>query len=141
MSCRKRWTDLDQMVGEGSIYAAGANDVTPARELAQIAFQLTSETLMFVTKEMKFAEWTALQDKFADLQLDLGAPANLALFHHNRDGYEVSTVAASGIDIDRANALSPGGWSKVDLLGGDGWAVLVGSADVGTRLQVQIGRA
>ena len=138
---RKRWTHLDQMVGVGSIYADNVNDVTPAGEHAQVVSHSASETSMFVTKDMELAEWPVLQERFAELQLSLGAPENLALFHRNHAGYAVSTIAAAGVDLDQANALSPGGWSTVDLLGGDGWAVLVGKAGVDKRLRVQIGRA
>lgn len=95
---------------------------------------------MFVTKEMELAEWPVLQDRFAELQMSLGAPEDLALFHRNHAGYAVSTIAASGIDLDRMNALSPGGWSQVKTLDGPGWATLVGKGDVHTRLGVHIGR-
>lgn len=95
---------------------------------------------MFVTKEMELAEWPILQDKFADMQMSLGAPADFALFHRNHDGYQVSTIAASGLGIDRANVLSPGGWSEVERLDGTGWSVLVGNGEVHTRLGVHIGR-
>jgi len=94
---------------------------------------------MFVTKEMELAEWPALHDRFAELQMSLGAPEDLALFQRNHAGYAVSTIAASGIDLDRANALSPGGWSEVETLDGSGWATLVGNGDVHTRLGVHIG--
>lgn len=94
---------------------------------------------MFVTKEMELAEWRVLQNRFAELQMLPGAEVDLALFHRNHSGYAVSTIAASGIGLDRANALSPGGWSKVASLDGSGWAILVGNGDVHTRLGVHIG--
>ena len=139
MSGRKRWTHLDQMVGLGSIYAVKANDVTPAGERAQVVSQSPLETSMFVTKEMELAEWPIFQDKFQELQVP-GASEDLALFHRNHSGYAVSTIAASGIDIRQANALSPGGWSEVASLDGTGWVGLVGNGDVHTRLGVHIGR-
>lgn len=95
---------------------------------------------MFVTKEMKLAEWPILQNQFADMQMTLGAPADFALFHRNRDGGQVSTIASSGLGLSRANALSPGGWSEVERLDGPGWAVLVGNGDVHTRLGVHVGK-
>jgi len=128
------------MVGVGSIYADNVNDVTPAGEHAQVVSHSASETSMFVTKEMKSAEWRVLQDQFADMQMTLGAPADFALFHRNHDGVQVSTIAASGLGLSRADALSPGGWSKVERLDGAGWAVLVGNGDVHTRLGVRVGK-
>jgi len=140
MSGRKRWTHLDQMVGNGAIYVANANDVTSARESAQVVSNLPLEISMFVTKEMNLAEWPVLQDRFADMQMTLGAPADFALFHRNHDGVQVSTIAASGLGLSRADALSPGGWSEVERLDGSGWAVLVGNGDVHTRLGVRVGK-
>ncbi|MEG3165518.1 hypothetical protein U1701_13025 [Sphingomonas sp. PB2P19] len=94
---------------------------------------------MFVIKEMQMSEWPAFQDKFSDLHIAFGAPDDFALFHRNQDGFAISTIAASGIELARVNALSPDGWSAVERLEGNGWAVLVGNSDVHTRLGVQIG--
>lgn len=96
---------------------------------------------MFVTKEMKLADWPIFQDKFAEMQIVHGAPPDFALFYRNHNGVRFSTIAASGLHLSRANALSPGGWSEVEHLDGPGWALLVGNGDVHTRLGVHLGIA
>lgn len=96
---------------------------------------------MFVTKEMRLADWPIFHDKFAEMQITLCASPDFVLFYRNHNGVRFSTIAASGLDLSRANALSLGGWYEVEHLDGVGWALLVGDGDVHTRLGVQLGKA
>lgn len=94
---------------------------------------------MFVTKKMRLTDWPVFQDKFAEKQIALCSSPDFALFYRNYNGVRFSTIAASGLDLSRANSLSPGGWCEVEHLDGSGWA-LVGEGDVHIRLGVHLGK-
>ncbi len=81
------------------------------------------------SKKMPLNEWQILQDQFAELQLNLGAPENLAMFIQSIPGDAEGTIFMTGPSIEIIEALSPNGWENTDGPTGDHIALLVGAVD------------
>lgn len=86
-------------------------------------------TVNWRTKSLPLAEWAALREAFADLQMATGAPANLAMFSKSKPGEPIAAIYITGPGIDAIEALSPGGWQDTAAPSGDGVALLVGTSD------------
>lgn len=80
-------------------------------------------------KSLPLAEWAALQESFADLQMATGAPATLAMFSKSEPGEPLTAIFITGPGIDAIEARSPGGWQDTSAPSGDGVALLVGAGD------------
>lgn len=81
------------------------------------------------TKSLPLAEWTALQEAFADLQIAMGAPPNLAMFAKLEPGEPLTAIYITGAGIHAIEARSPDGWRDAAAPSGDGVALLVGAGD------------
>jgi hypothetical protein len=81
------------------------------------------------TKSLPLAEWAALQERFAVLQIATGAPAALAMFSKSEPGELLTEIFITGQGIDAIEASSPGGWQDTSAPSGDGVALLVGAGD------------
>lgn len=80
-------------------------------------------------KSLPLAEWAALQNAFANLQMATGAPTNLAMFSKSEPGEPLTAIYITGPGIDAIEARSPGGWQDTTPPLGDGVALLVGAGD------------
>jgi len=80
-------------------------------------------------KSLTLAEWSALQNDFANLQMVTGAPANLAMFVKGQAGEPTDDIYITGPGIEAIEARSPGGWEDADAPSGNGVSLLVGEGD------------
>lgn len=80
-------------------------------------------------KVLTLAEWSALQNDFANLQILAGAPANLAMFVKGHAGDPASDIYITGPGIEEIEARSPSGWEDADAPSGEGVSLLVGEGD------------
>jgi len=80
-------------------------------------------------KKLPLAEWAALQEKFGELQLVLGAPPDFAMFCKSDAADELTEIYITGPNVAAVESLSPGGWEDSDKPSGEGVALLVGSGD------------
>jgi len=80
-------------------------------------------------KSLHLAEWAALQEHFANLQMVTGAPPNLAMFTKSQSGNPESIIYLTGSGIEAIEAQSPGGWENSEPPSGKGVALLIGEGD------------
>lgn len=88
-------------------------------------------------KSLNLAEWSTLQDHFANLQIRSGAPKDLAMFLKSRAGESQSELYITGPGIEVIEAMSPGGWADADTPSGPGIALLVGTDDPWTYFGIE----
>lgn len=80
-------------------------------------------------KTLRLAEWSALQNDFANLQMVTDTPANLAMFAVGQAGDPTDDIYITGPGIEAIEARSPGGWEDSDAPSGSGVSLLVGEGD------------
>lgn len=80
-------------------------------------------------KSLPLAEWSALQDAFANLQMIRGGPENLAMFAKDEAGSDLSEIYITGPGIAAVEAHSPGGWEDSTAPSGENLSLLVGAGD------------
>lgn len=80
-------------------------------------------------KSLSLAEWSALQNDFANLQMVTGAPANLAMFVVGAAGDQSDDIYITGPGIEAIEAQSPSGWEDADAPSGSSVSLLVGEGD------------
>lgn len=80
-------------------------------------------------KSLGLAEWSSLQDAFANLEMVSGAPPNLAMFIKGRAGDDAQEIYITGPGIEAIEARSPGGWIESEAPSGDHVSLLVGEGD------------
>jgi hypothetical protein len=80
---------------------------------------------MWRKKSLQLAEWSRLQNSFAELQLSLGAPSDLAMFIRSEAGSPLSDIFITGPGIEVIELQSPGGWEDSAAPSGDGVVLLV----------------
>ena len=87
-------------------------------------------------KNMPLAEWSALQERFGELQMaSLGNP-DLAMFVKGRPGDEQDAVYITGSGIQMIEQASPGRWQDASAPSGAGVSLLVGTADTWERFGI-----
>lgn len=94
---------------------------------------------MFYVKRMQPAEWASYQADFETLFVTLNGPRDMALLvWTDRNNAGDDRIAITEDNFAAAQALSPGGWERVDQLE-MGWVFLIGHPETFERLGAAIG--
>jgi len=80
-------------------------------------------------KLLSFQDSVNLQSYFADFQIAMGSPANLAMFTSSQAGDEKSMTYITGPQIAAVEGESPGGWEDCGPPAGPNVALLIGEGD------------
>ncbi|MCW2412019.1 MULTISPECIES: hypothetical protein [unclassified Sphingobium] len=88
--------------------------------------------MVWRSKVLSFDEWTIVQGHFEKLMIDLGGPANLAMFSKRQRGSTDAEIFITGPGIDTIEATSPGGWSNSQAPTGPDLQLLIASGDAWT---------
>lgn len=77
---------------------------------------------------MPLAEWSTLQERFGELQMERRGDPDLALFIQDSPGDDLSAIYMTGPGIDLIERLFPGDWQDAEAPNGKGVSLLVGTA-------------
>ena len=91
-------------------------------------------------KKMALADWSAFQDRYTELFMNLGGHAKMALFIQGKAHDELETLLIPAYRSELAESLSPGGWEDHPHPTGPDISLLVGNANSAEDMNVMLGQ-